>query len=65
MAVAVSGKHVAGSPYQWPVVGLGGLYSKPTARIMSHLGAPRNKDVLSWKVKSYIIYIEIYKIIHI
>ena len=40
VAVAASGKHVAGSPYQWPVVGLGGLYSKPTARIMSHLGAP-------------------------
>ena len=51
VAVAVSGKHVAGSPYQWPVVGLGGRYLKPAARIMSHLGALRNNDVLSWKVK--------------
>ena len=52
LAVAVSGKHVTGSPYQWPVVGVDGLYSKPSARIMSHLAALRNKDVLSWKVKS-------------
>ena len=54
VAVAASGKHVAGSPYQWPVVSLGERCYKPTPRIMSHLAALSNKDVLSWKVKSHL-----------